>query len=501
MKKLDRILALTLCVLTLVSLLAGCKKSDPAAARRSNNEIVVGLAQDLEGDLDPHVSTSAAARELLFNVFEGLVKPTPDGELVPAVAESWTVSDDQLTYTFKLRSGVYFHDGRSVSMKDAYYSVKRCKDEGYVTALEQIDEMSATMDELTIKLKAPNNEFLSYLTLAVIPENYTEQSSKPIGTGPFKFVSREAQKNLVLERFDQYWGEKAGLSKITYSVYENASALVLALKGGAVDVYSHLTAAQAKELDDSFQILEGTMNLVQAVYLNNAYEPLSNVKVRQALCYALDREQVFNRTADGRGSAVGSSMYPAFRKYFMPELNDLYPHDVAEAKRLLAEAGYPDGFDLTIRVPSNHQPHVDTAQVVAEQFREIGVNVTIDPIEWGKWLNDVYQGRDFQATVVGVDASTMTARAMLERFTSTAHNNFCNYANADYDAAFARALAATSDSEQTAAYKDAERILAETAANVYIQDLADLVAVRAGLEGYQFYPIYVMDMSTLHYAA
>ena len=238
------------------------------------------------------------------------------------------------------------------------------------------------------------------------------------------------------------------------------------------------------------------MNLVQAVYLNNAVEPLNNVAVRQALCYALDREQVFSMTSDGRGAALGSSMYPAFRKYFRDDLTNYYTHDPAKAKALLAEAGYPDGFDLTITVPSNYTQHVETAQVVAEQFRAIGVNVTINPVEWATWLSDVYTNRNYEATVIGVDASTMTARAMLERFTSTAHNNFVNYSNAEYDA---DAQSARSDEVQTRAYLDMERILTETAANVYIQDLADLVALRDGLGGYEFYPLYAMDMSKVAY--
>ena len=192
-------------------------------------------------------------------------------------------------------------------------------------------------------------------------------------------------------------------------------------------------------------------------------------------------------------------MYPNFRKYFLPELAGLYPHDTEKAKALLAEAGYPNGFDLTITVPSNYQPHMDTAQVVAEQLRAIGVNVTIDPVEWASWLENVYSGRRYQATVVGVDASTLTARAMLERFTSTASNNFTNYSNAEYDEAFAAAIRAATDEEATAQYLRCEEILAETAANVYIQDLADLVAVRKGLSGYRFYPLYAIDLSTVAY--
>lgn len=241
------------------------------------------------------------------------------------------------------------------------------------------------------------------------------------------------------------------------------------------------------------------MNLVQAMYLNNAVAPFDDVRVRQALSYAVDKQQIMDMIADGHGAAIGSSMYPAFGKYFVPELTDYYTQNIEKAKELLTEAGYPNGFDMTITVPSNYQPHMDTAQVLVEQLKAIGVNATIQPVEWASWLSDVYTGRQYQATVVGVDASNMTARALLERFTSTASNNFINYNDPEYDALFAQAQATADDAEQTALYKQMETRLAENAANVYIQDLADLVAMRSNLDGLNFYPIYVLDLSTVHY--
>ena len=243
------------------------------------------------------------------------------------------------------------------------------------------------------------------------------------------------------------------------------------------------------------------MNLVQALYLNNAVEPFNNELVRQALCYAVDKQQIIDLAFDGYGSPIGSSMYPAFQKYFVEDLTDYYSYDPDRARELLAEAGYPDGFSMTITVPSNYQPHIDTATVLVEQLRAVGITAEIQPVDWGTWLSDVYGGRQFQSTVVGVDASNMTARALLERFVSTADDNFINYQNADYDALFQQAQAAADDAEQTELYKQMERNLTEHAANVYIQDLADLVVLRNGLEGYQFYPIYVMDLSTVHYTA
>ena len=234
--------------------------------------------------------------------------------------------------------------------------------------------------------------------------------------------------------------------------------------------------------------------------LNNAVEPFNNELVRQALCYAVDKQQIIDLAFDGYGSPIGSSMYPAFQKYFVEDLTDYYSYDPDRARELLAEAGYPDGFSMTITVPSNYQPHIDTATVLVEQLRAVGITAEIQPVDWGTWVDETYTNRQFQSTVIGVDASNMTARALLERFVSTADDNFINYQNADYDALFQQAQAAADDAEQTELYKQMERNLTEHAANVYIQDLADLVVLRNGLEGYQFYPIYVMDLSTVHYA-
>ena len=472
--------------------------------RKATNEITVGIAQDLDESLDPHTVVAAGTKEVMFNVFEGLVKPNSDGDLVPAVASDYTVSSDGLTYTFTLRQGVKFHNGQEVTLQDVLYSLNRCAEEvdgvRLVPALENVAEIKGEGDTVTITLAEPNFEFLAYLTLAILPEDYTEQATKPVGTGPFRFVSRAAQDSVVLERFEDYWGTPAKLDKVTYKINENAESLVLGLQSGALDVVSHLSTDQVAQLPaNEFHVEEGTMNLVQAMYLNNAAAPLDDVRVRQALCYAVDVDQIIDLAFDGYGHPIGSSMYPAFSKYFDDSLTGYYQPDPAKAKELLTEAGYPNGFDLTITVPKNYDPHMATAEVIVEQLKAVGINAKIDPIEWASWLSDVYSGRQFQATVVGVDASNMTARALLERFNSEAGNNFINYNNAEYDELFKKAISSADDAEQTAAYKAMEKNLTENAANVYIQDMSDLVAVRNGIAGLEFYPIYVLDVSTLYY--
>ena len=469
------------------------------------NEITVGIAQDLDDSLDPHLAVAAGTKEVMFNVFEGLMKPTSTGDLTPAVAESYTVSEDRLTYTFTLREGVKFHNGDEVTAEDVVYSISRCADTTDGTPLVEAFSVIQSVEAVdartvAITIAEPSNEFISYMTTAILPADYDQQDTAPVGTGPFKFVSRAAQDNIVLERFDEYWGTPAYLDKVTFKIMENADSLVMSLQSGAIDLCSHLTSTQVAQLGDGFYVAEGTMNLVQALYLNNAEKPFDDVRVRQALCYAVDKQGIIDLAFDGYGSPIGSSMYPAFGKYFDESLTNYYTKDVEKAKSLLTDAGYPNGFEMTITVPSNYQPHIDTAQVLVEQLKEIGVTAKIELVEWGTWVSDVYAGRQFQSTVVGVDASNMTARALLERFTSDYAKNFINYNNADYDALFQQALTTYDDAGQTAIYKAMEKNLTENAANVYIQDLADLVAVRQGLEGVTFYPIYVLDLSTVRYA-
>ena len=512
-------LALVLLVSLVGAVLSGCgggsqngtpetpdaPETQQTGGRAEANELVGGIAQDLDSSLDPHKTVKAGTREVMFNVFEGLMKPTPSGDLTPAIAENYTVSEDRMTYTFTLREGVQFHNGDAVTAEDVKYSLERCA-AATETGIVQVEAFSVIQsidipDEKTvaITISEPSNEFISYLTTAILPADYTEQDTKPVGTGPFKFVSRTAQDSIVLEKFDEYWGTPAQLDKVTLKIMENADSLMMSMQSGAIDLTAHLTSDQMAQLEADFNVAEGTMNLVQAMYLNNAVKPFDDVRVRQALSYAVDKQQIIDLAFDGYGSPIGSSMYPAFGKYFDDSLTNYYTHNVEKAKSLLAEAGYPDGFEMTITVPSNYKPHMDTAEVLVQQLAEVGVKATIQPIEWESWVSDVYAGRQFQATVVGVDASNMTARALLERFNSQAGNNFINYSDSGYDALFAQALASYDDAEQTAIYKQMLANLTENAANVYIQDLADLVAVRKGVEGVTFYPIYVLDLANLHY--
>lgn len=506
----------TLFLITVASLslaLSGCagEKTPESNSQEGNasqetgeptvgGSIVVGIPQDIEDSLDPHEAVAAGTKEILFNIYEGLLKVDENGNLIDAVASSHTASEDGKTYSFTLREGVKFHDGSEVTVEDVKYSIERCADVGTLTsAFSNVAEVN-TPDEKTVEvvLAEPDTEFLSYMTAAIVPANADSLKTAPNGTGPFAYISRSPQDNIIVKKFEDYWGEPAYLDEVTFKVVSDANAIVTNLKSGSIQMFARLTSTQAMELEGVCDIYEGTMNLVQALYLNNAVKPFDDVRVRQALAYAINEQEILDLTSDGKGTIIGSSMFPAFEKYFMPELADAYPQDVEKAKELLADAGYADGFSMKITVPSNYQPHVDTAQVMVEQLKAAGINAEIKLIEWDSWLSDVYANRDYEATVVGIDASVLSGSALLQRFTSEASGNLSNYVSAEYDGFYEAASKTTDDSVVTENYKAMEQLLSDDCANVYIQDMANMVALNSNYGGYEFYPIYVQDMSKIY---
>lgn len=465
------------------------------------SKLIVGIPQDLDS-FDPHYATGAGTKEVLFNIFEGLVKPDENGNLNPAVASEYTISDDNKVYTFTLREGIKFHDGSDVTVEDIKYSIDRNAgadgSEPLVSSFSNIDSVNILDDShVEIVLKEANSEFLTQLTVAIIPASNEHPESTLIGTGPYKYVSSAPQENFVVTAFDDYWGDKAYIKDVVFKIESNADAVVMDLEGGSIDMFARIPSSQVSQLSDKFEIYEGTMNLVQALYLNNKVKPFDDVRVRQALCYAIDPQEIMDFVSDGAGVEVGSAMYPAFGKYYMPELNDVYNQDVEKAKALLTEAGYPNGFEFTITVPSNYKQHVDTAQVISEELKAIGVTANIQEIEWNSWLSDVYTDKKYESTVVGFDASTLSAAALLARYETDASKNMFNFSSPDFDKAYQNAQATSDDEQKTKYYKECETILAKEAANVYIQDLPEFVALNKKFTGYVFYPLYVQDIAKI----
>ncbi len=512
---MKRKLLLALLLFSVTTALCACKggtdKGDTPGDISSGTpamggEIVVGITQDLDS-LDPHIAVAAGTDEVLFNIFEGLIKPDKDGNFVEAVAESYVISEDAMTYTFTLRENVKFHNGDTVTVDDVVYSLKRCaglldvQDPNVLvdSALSRAIKEIVVVDSKTVELKlhAANTELLPYLTCAIIPYDYDAQATSPVGTGPFKFVSYAPLESFVVEKNADYYGTPAYLDKVTFKIYANSDAAFMELMAGNVHVFPYLTDEQAAQLSEKYSIEVGTMNLVQALFLNNGTAPFDDVRVRQAFCHAINRQEILDMLSGGRGTIINSGMTPGLASYYNNDVAG-YSYDVEKAKQLLADAGYANGLEITITVPSNYQYHMDTAQVIVEQLKKAGVTVKIEPVEWATWLSDVYKGREYQATVVGLDFN-LAPSDVVKRYQSTASNNFVNYVNEAYDTTFAKALAAIDEQEKIAAYKELQKLLYEDAASVYIQDPALLTAVSKDLGGYTFYPVYVQDMSLVYF--
>lgn len=473
--------------------------SEPAGKAVRGGEVVVGIQQDIDS-LDPHLAVAAGTDEILFNIFEGLVVPDENGNVTPAVAKDYTISEDGLTYTFILRDGIKFSDGTPVTAGDVKYSIERCA--GLLDGTPLVKALSIVsrvdiVDQSTINivLSEANLEIIYYLTAEIIPAS-SQESGEIIGTGPFKLESYTPQEGITLVRNEYYWQEGLPyLDKVTFKIVASAESAMMELQAGSIDIYPYLTDDQANELAANFNIASNGSSVVQALYVNNAVAPFDDVRVRQALAHAIDRDAINDFIFGGRGQLIGTSMLPDYDCY----VDGLgYKYDTAKAKELLAEAGYPDGFDMEITVPSNYQMHLDTAQVIVEQLKEAGISASIKSVDWSTWLDEVYKGRNFQTTVCGI-AGSLTPSYLLVRYQSTIKNNFVNYNNEEFDTLYKKISTSLDSSEVTEGYRKLQTMLAQDAASVYIAVPPVLIAMDRKLGGYRFYPIYVQDMKYVYW--
>ncbi len=509
MKK--KLFSLFFSALLMMAVLSGCADgTEESSGDNSSGEptyggsAVVGIQQDFDS-LDPHKATAAGTKEVLFNIFEGLVKPDENGNLICAVASDYTISEDGLVYTFTLRDGVKFHNGNVVTAEDVKYSLDRAS--GLLDGTPLISSLKTLksvdiVDEKTVQVTvgSANIELIYSFVAAIIPAGSGEnEAADPIGTGPFSYVSYKPQEGMVLKKNSEYWQEGLPyLDEVTFKIVNSADTALLELQGGTIDLYAYLTDSQAVTLKSTHQVIASATNVVQALFLNNEVKPLDDVRVRQALTYAIDKEEINLFVAGGTGSLISSAMLPTLKDYYV-DLNGVYgtTDNVEKAKELLAEAGYPDGFDLAIAIPSNYDFHMQTGEVIVEQLKAVGINATIEAVEWGTWLENVYNGRQYAATISGVTCD-MTPGYMLNRFQTESSKNFINYKNAEYDEIYLKAAASLDLKEKAGYYAQLQQMLCDEAASVFLQAPANQTAISNRLGGYKFYPVYVQDMSTVY---
>lgn len=509
MKK--RILCLIVSVvLTFGAVLTGCSNGNQKESSSDNSSkeptyggsVVVGVQQDIDS-LDPHKATAAGTKEILFNIHEGLVKPDENGNLINAIASSYSVSTDNSVYTFKLRKGVKFHNGKELTAEDVKYSLDRASGlldgKALISALKKISEVKIVDSEtIDIVLNAPDTEIIYNLTAAILPKPEDgKEVEYTIGTGPFKFVSYEPQGSVVIEKnADYYQSGVPYLDKVTFKIVASTDAAMLELKAGTIDIYPYLTDSQAEELKSTFNVAYDAANVIQALFLNNKVAPFDNVKVRQAMNYAIDRNAINAFVSGGRASVIATPMLPGLTSYY-EDCNSMYPYDVEKAKSLLKEAGFPDGFEMTITVPSNYSFHMQTAEVIVEQLAKAGIKATIKPVEWETWLEKAYNGREYQSTICGI-TSDLSPNYVLNRFASTSSKNFTNFSSSEYDEVYKKTAASTDNNDKVTGYKKLQKILAQDANSVYIQVTPLIIALNNKIGGYKFYPVYVQDMSCVY---
>lgn len=500
----------TVLFISLLILFSGCSNEDNSkdskskenkdTAKAQSRNIVVAIPQDPDF-LDPHLAEAAGTREVLFNVFEGLLKPTETGELANALAEDYKVSDDGLTYTFKLRKNVEFHDGKTFSAKDVQYSYERLAGTKTGKPLSSSFSNVASIeapDDSTVVIKLKENEafFPVAVTAPVIPDGYEDSNKKPIGTGPFKFVEYAPNQKLVLEKHDKYYADLPEVEKVEFRILPDQEAAFLAFQAGEIDIYPRIGTEKQEQLGDGFTSVSSPQNLIQLLALNHDKKPFNDEKVRKALFYAVNADELIQGVALGKGTKVRSNMSPIMDKFYEKNLEGTYAYDPEKAKKLLTEAGYPDGFKLKITVPSNYQFHVDTAQVIIEQLSQVGVKADIELVEWSVWLEEVYKKRNYETTIIGLDGK-LDPYQILDKYLSTADNNFFNYRNPKFDKVLGAARTEKDEAKRVSYIKDAQRILNEDAAAVYIMDPNTNISFKSGLDNYKLYPIYVQDISAI----
>jgi peptide/nickel transport system substrate-binding protein len=485
----------------------GATAQQPAAPAQPTRLVMRTLTDP--DNLDPHLSAASLTQQIMLNVFEGLVKPAPDSSVVPAIAESYTVSEDGLTYRFKLRPNVRFHNGQPLTAADVAYSLNRLMGKGTpdgkpLTASLNDVERIETPDDSTcvITLKQVNASFVNLLsTLAIVPAaNDGKHDKEPIGTGPYRFVSYEPQQRIVLEKFADYWQDtREMIDQVEFRIIKDDQTALLQLQSGAID-FTSVSAEQIETLGNAFTIVSHPANSVFIMGMNHARPPFDKLEVRQAIYHAIDRDAIIKAVFDGYAVKLGSNMSPVMAKYYQDGLQDRYPYDPERAKTLLAQAGYANGFTTTLSISSHADLYGRTAQLVVDQLARVGIQATIETVEFGVWLERIYTNREFETTLIDFTGK-MDPQAVLGRYTSDFRRNFINYKNPEYDKLIEQALRATDERTQVERYKQAQKVLTEDVAAIFLLDYQFNWAMKPTIQGYTPYPIFFHDLSRLRMKA
>ncbi|MEM6743653.1 MAG: ABC transporter substrate-binding protein [Pseudomonadota bacterium] len=455
------------------------------AAQAQRADLVMGMQLE-PPNLDPTAGAAAAIDEVVYaNVLEGLTRIDQDGGVRPALAREWEISDDGLTYTFRLVEGAVFHDGTSFDADDVKFSLDRAmaeESQNAQKALFEPIESVAVLDPATVEitLKRPTGDFLFNMgwgdAVIVAPESAADLATNPIGTGPFRFVEWAKGDRVEIERFDGYWGEPVALENATFKFISDPTAAFAALMAGDIDAFQRWPAPETVpqlEADPRFVVTRGASEGETILSTNNKQPPFDDLRVRQAIAHAIDSQAIIDGAMFGSGVPIGSHFPPHNPDYV--DLTGLYPYDPAKAKALLADAGFPDGFQATLKLPPPAYARRG-GEVVAAQLREVGIDLSIENVEWAQWLEQVFSNKDFDLTIVShTEPRDINIYARPDYY--------FQYDNPDFQALMQELNAATAPEARSDLLKQAQRMIAEDAVNGFLFQGGTTTVRRAGVQG------------------
>lgn len=465
--------------------LAGCSAGSTAGGGTpATKTLTVGFVAE-PANLDfTRTDGAAIPQALLVNVYEGLVRLDQSGAIVPLLAKSWTISDDRLRYTFELVDNATFAGGEPFTADDVVFSIERVSKE-WTTSLkakldvvDQVRKLGDHSVEVTLK-KSSNSWLYSMATRVGAMFSRTgvdDLANSPIGTGPYRFVEWKRGDSITLEANPDYWGAKPGLDRVVLRYFRDASALNNALLSGGIDVISAvLTPESLGQFADTarFQVIEGTSTGEVVLSMNNAKPPFDDVRVRRAVRYAINHQELLDTAWAGRGELIGGMVPPSDPWY--EDLTGLFPYDPAKAKSLLAEAG---AEELKVRFRIANLPYATAAaQVVKSQLAQVGISADIEPLEFpARWLDQVFTKADYELSII----NHVEPRDIVAVFGNPKY--YPRYDNIEVRELFAEADAGTEE-EQTATMRRAAKIISEDAAADFLFLFPNLMVATTDVRG------------------
>jgi peptide/nickel transport system substrate-binding protein len=470
-------------------------------AQSSRDRLVFALSGGPD-TLDPQTTSATLAFQVNKSLYDTLVEVGDDGKLMPALAESWTVSPDGLTWTFKLRSGVKFHHGKTLDAGDVKATLERILDPATRSpkrsdfgAIRSVD----VVDPLTVRI-ALGERFAPFLATlaqgwgAILPADLIAKkqdfATKPVGTGPFTVAEWQRDSFIRLQRFDGYWikGQPQLREVLIRFVPESAVKTAGLLSGefDAVDTVADLDLPRVRA-NPNVKIIRQVTSLVNVLALNNSRPALRDVRVRRALWYAIDRKQVL-RTAYGSESVVSNEFMDVTSPYYV-DISDPYPYNPEQARKLLAEAGYGSGLTLDLALPQPYPPHIEAGQLVQAMLAKVGVTAKPRVVEWGFWLSRVYGGGEYDLTIIG-HTGKLDPDGRLFGFGDPTRN-YVRYANQKVEDLILAGRITTNPEHRKRIYAEALKMMTDDAMMVFLGTPVLYMATQSSVRGFR--QVYAID--------